>query len=429
MARRSCRIRYIDLFAGCGGLSEGFEAQGAFSGVAHVEWEAAPALTLENRLRKKWEYRDADRRVICADIQDTAAICVGHGLDSLVSAAGSLDLVIGGPPCQAYSLAGRIRDENGMRNDYRNFLFESYLAIVARYRPVAVLFENVPGMLSAKPGGVNIRDRIAASFRAVGYVVQPDISDCVLNAADYGVPQRRERVIIMGIRSDMKNAAELVKSFYQTARNLRLGRTVTVSEAIGHLPRLMPLRTAQRRDGRLQSHEVGATSVADHVSRFHNVRDQRIFRRLARDLMSRRPKLLSAERLKKLYTEETGRTSAVHKYHVLRPDEPSNLIPAHLHKDGLRHIHFDPEQCRSITVREAALLQGFPDDFEFSGSQGANYKMIGNAVPPPFAQALATALQEAVFKYVCGSGAVVKLVKRKRGRSKSHSRQPAKAPS
>jgi DNA (cytosine-5)-methyltransferase 1 len=113
---------------------------------------------------------------------------------------------------------------------------------------------------------------------------------------------------------------------------------------------------------------------------------------LSEDLKSGQNKYQSIAALKQLYIDRTGKSSSVHKYHVLKPNEPSNTIPAHLYKDGLRHIHWDPKQSRSITVREAARLQGFDDDFEFLGSMGDQYKMIGNAVPPLFAKKLATAL-------------------------------------
>lgn len=117
---------------------------------------------------------------------------------------------------------------------------------------------------------------------------------------------------------------------------------------------------------------------------------------LAEDIETGTCEYVSTERLKELYTELTGKKSNIHKYYVLRRNEPSNTIPAHLYKDGMRHIHPDSRQARSITVREAARLQTFDDDYIFTGSMGAQYKMIGNAVPPKFAEILSSALAKVI---------------------------------
>jgi DNA (cytosine-5)-methyltransferase 1 len=399
-------IRYIDLFAGCGGLSEGFEACGGYTAIAHVEWESAPCRTLAHRLKSHWNYPDAAARVIQADIQALESLFSGkassgfaahRGLDDLVKQSRGIDLVVGGPPCQAYSMAGRVRDAHGMQNDYRNYLFESYLAVVQRFKPKAVIFENVPGMLSAQPGGVRIAERVIEGFRSAGYKLQMDLRQCVVNASDFGVPQQRKRVIILGIRADSPNAEAALHAFYNIELPAQYRTKRTVGDAIGDLPRLLPVSQPSSVTGRKVSHRAATPSIPDHEPRFHSERDQGIFKTLAKDLTRKNPLYTTAESLKKLYTARTGRVSAVHKYHVLRLDRPSNLIPAHLYKDGLRHIHPDPQQARSITVREAALLQGFPEDFEFIGSQGDKYKMIGNAVPPALAQCLATALKSALF--------------------------------
>lgn len=136
------KIRSIDLFAGCGGLMDGFEQSGTFDTIAAVEWEKVPCQNLKNRMREKWHYPDAETRVLRFDIQRTDELFVGWendkeygssvGLDKLIGAVGGIDVVIGGPPCQAYSIAGRVRDEYGMKNDYRNYLFESYIKVLDR---------------------------------------------------------------------------------------------------------------------------------------------------------------------------------------------------------------------------------------------------------------------------------------------------------
>lgn len=115
---------------------------------------------------------------------------------------------------------------------------------------------------------------------------------------------------------------------------------------------------------------------------------------MAKDIEEEKFDYSTTDALKDLYTQRTGENSSVHKYHVLRRHKPSNTIPAHLNKDGLRHIHYDSTQARSITVREAARLQTFDDDYEFISSLGASYRMIGNAVPPLFSEKLSFALLE-----------------------------------
>jgi DNA-cytosine methyltransferase len=410
-------IRYVDLFAGCGGLGDGFEASGKFMGVGHVEWDSAACATLRNRLLTKWGYQNADSLVIHDDIQNLASIATGSGsashgphpgLDALVADAGGLQLVIGGPPCQAYSVAGRIRDANGMQDDYRNYLFESYLAIVQRYAPKAIVFENVPGMLSAKPGGIEIAKRIRESFKAAGFVLPEDLKSCLVDMAHFGLPQVRKRVIIVGLHRSTKGADALLEAFYNDLLPSHRRKPLTAAEAIGDLPQLLPLKKPLDQGGRRRSHRGAARQVPDHEPRFHSVRDQGIFKLLALDRKSANPKYQSVDALKMLYTERTGKSSSVHKYHVIDPDRPSNLIPAHLYKDGLRHIHFDPKQARSITVREAARLQGFPDDYCFLGSQSDRYKMIGNAVPPMFARCLANAVSSLFHAMARGPGVLRK---------------------
>jgi len=308
--------------------------------------------------------------------------------------------LIGGPPCQAYSIAGRIRDENGMHDDYRNFLFESYIKVMLHTKPDIFVFENVVGILSAQPGGVSIIGRIHKAFSEAGYVTLDNLKNASFNLNEYGIPQKRSRVIIIGLRkkSFPHNPKLLLEGFYDDFRKKYfVKKQKTAKEALSNLTEFKPTLNIRDKDKK-KSHEPHISKTLNHSPRFHSVRDIEIFRLLAEDLKSGTNLYTSTDSLKALYTERTGKVSAVHKYFVLRPHEPSNTIPAHLYKDGLRHIHWDPEQARSLTVREAARLQTFDDNFEFLGSMGDQYKMIGNAVPPAFAKKIAESLPELLEK-------------------------------
>jgi DNA (cytosine-5)-methyltransferase 1 len=399
----------MDLFAGCGGLSDGFESVGEYEGVAHVEWEKSASATLRQRLMSKWNVPDADQKVVRFDIQRTAELIdgwdedkangysEGRGLARLVNASRNcrVDLIIGGPPCQAYSVAGRVRDEHGMQFDYRNYLFESYLQVVAKFQPDVFVFENVPGMLSAAPGGRPIAGRIRRAFGGIDYELLPDLNDALFDFTAFGVPQNRVRVIMVGLRRKsfgVKTQALLDRFYGDGMAKFRVRKPTTARQAIGDLPRFVPAPSEYKVEGKRFSHTPHRNGVANHIPRFHSSRDIETFRILTRDLRSGAGRYLSVDALKSLYTKRTGKVSAVHKYYVIRPNEPSNTIPAHLYKDGLRHIHWDPGQARSLTVREAARLQTFDDDFGFEGPMGEQYKMIGNAVPPRFGRSLALAL-------------------------------------
>lgn len=400
------KIKTIDLFAGCGGLMDGFEQSNLYTTLACVEWEKAPCDNLRKRLSDKWQYKDAYSRVLRFDIQRTTELFGGwandkdygssKGLDALVG-NNTIDLIIGGPPCQAYSIAGRIRDEHNMKNDYRNYLFESYLKVVCHYNPKAFVFENVPGILSAKPSDRYIIDIIKERFEQAGYVVLDNLRNAIIDFTDYGVPQNRSRIIILGLSNKTyPNAKELLEKFYnEILPKYKVRDKATVRQAIGDLPKLYPLIN---NESQKYSHTVCASEIENHLPRWHSRRDIEIFRLLTEDIEQRRFQYVTTESLKRLYTEKTGKVSNVHKYHVLRWDEPSNLIPAHLYKDGLRHIHPDSTQARTITVREAARLQTFADDYVFVGSQMDQFKMIGNAVPPLFSKKLAQAIYELLFE-------------------------------
>lgn len=408
------KYNVIDLFSGAGGLLEGFMQSECYNPIASVEWEKAPIETLKHRLVTHYGIEHADESSIWFDMQRIEELFEGfkddekfgssRGLDYY--AKGKTDIIIGGPPCQAYSQAGRTKDKNGMKNDYRNYLFEYYLKTVNRYQPELFVFENVPGMLSAMPDGTPIVELIKNDVESIGYEIVDNIkSHALIDMSEYSVPQNRKRVILVGLRRGNRTYEEcqnILINFYDNILPKYKGEKVlTVQDAIGDLDKSYPLNEVKviKSVGK-QSHSLADEKLISwgHVTRFQNERDIKIFGILAEDIDSGRNELQNAEKLNEIYNQATGGNSKVHKYHVLRKNQPSTTITAHLHKDGLRFIHPDPKQKRTITVREAARLQSFPDDFEFISTRGNNYKMIGNAVPPEFARRLSLAINELLIE-------------------------------
>lgn len=403
------KIKFIDLFAGCGGLFDGFMQSGMYEPVASVEWEKAPVEVLKNRLKTKWNVEDPDKEVIRFDIQREEELFNGFddpeygkhiGLDSLVDEKKGIDIVIGGPPCQAYSVAGR--NAGRMKGDYRNYLFEHYISVINRYQPKLFVFENVPGMLSAMPDGTPITDLIRRDLSETGYEIINNIKDfALIDMSQYGIPQTRKRVILIGVRKDaFENPQEVLRDFYENyLYPFKTDKVKTVKDAIGDLQSWHPVKPYKENGKNIAYESEGDSDLSWQIPRYQNERDINVFKTLAEDIESGKNKYQSTDNLIKLYEQTTGKKTSVHKYHVLREDEPSTTILAHLHKDGFRFIHYDSKQARTITVREAARIQTFADDFEFPCSMGAAYKMIGNAVPSEFARILSVAIQEFYKKY------------------------------
>ncbi len=416
MASKKRTYTFIDLFAGCGGLSEGFLETKHFCGLAHVEWEMPMVKTLRHRLVKKWEETEssAQKKVIHFDIQKTDELLYGnwsneslslygstnhediksHGLKGLIGNT-HVNLIIGGPPCQAYSIHGRATDKNSMNNDYRNYLFESFCKVVQEFKPEIFVFENVAGLLSAKPGGIPVKNRIYEAFDEIGYnILTPNLlNNALYNALDFNVPQNRPRVIIFGVkRGSQISLSELYDSI---EKEKSTKRKLTVKDAIGNLPPLYPLPT-QIKEGRLtRSHELNPNpEITQHEARNHAPREQGIFKEWVEKNMNH----ISHQDMIAYYFQKTGHKTLYQKYKSLEWDKPSHTIVAHLSKDGYMFIHPDPAQQRSITIREAACLMTFPFDYLFLGNTAYNFKMIGNAVPVKFASAIANSLFKVLEK-------------------------------
>lgn len=398
---------FVDLFAGCGGLSEGFMQSGHFKGLAHVEWELPMVQTLRNRLVAKWgeTATSATEKVILFDIQRTEELLNGawsdetkrlyerenatkilKGLRNVIGKK-NVDIIIGGPPCQAYSIHGRATDKNSMQDDYRNYLFESFVKVVAAFMPKAFIFENVTGMLSAKPGGKPVVERIYNAFKNIGYetLAPTCFKDAVYNAYDYNVPQHRERVILIGIR---KGSEFFIEDFYKELSKIKSDNYLSVRDAIGFLPPIYPLDTIKKIKGKNVSHYATDSADPFHQPRHCSERDITVIKRWIAGNMN---KCTQKEAID-FYKKVTGKNTLYRKYRNLEWDKPSPTVVAHLQKDGFMFIHPDIEQARFITIREAALLMSFPKDYEFIGNRAYCYKMIGNAVPVNFAKAIAEAM-------------------------------------
>lgn len=400
------KYTFIDLFAGCGGLSEGFMSSGHFRSLAHIEWELPMVQTLRKRLIQKWgeTEEEANKKVILFDIQKTdelingqwseESLCKygkdnsGQVLNGLKAIIGSetVDFIIGGPPCQAYSIHGRATDKNSMNDDYRNYLFESFVKVVDYFRPKAFIFENVTGMLSAKPGGIPVVQRIYQAFKNIGYVTlhPDDFKNAVFDAYNYDVPQHRERVILIGIKQDEGFS---IDNFYANLSQCVSSTHKTVRDAIGALPPLYPLDQVVKNKGRYVSHQCNGKDVY-HTPRHCSARDIEVFKTWIGNKMN----YCTQQEAIDFYKQITGKDTLYRKYRNLEWDKPAPTVVAHLQKDGFMFIHPDINQARSITVREAALLMTFPKDYQFVGNRAYCYKMIGNAVPVNFAKAIAQSL-------------------------------------
>lgn len=400
----SKKYTFIDLFAGCGGLSEGFYREG-FKALAHVEINHFACETLRTRM-KHYGYKDIDKEVIEHDITAEDII---EEIDNAVNGR-DVDMIIGGPPCQAYSTAGRVRDKVGMATDARNYLFESYVKILEHYRPKLFVFENVTGILSAKANGKAIFPQV---IKALGkeYKVIGDPDTILFNTANYGVPQIRKRIIIMGVRKDIDGieANELYQNVIKThydpdmpeKERGKLKKYVDVRQALGDLPPVLPGEDASTdsfnypcdNEFLTRIGNKGISPLMDHICRKNNDTDRERFRVMIENHWS----FGEMRRARPDLEHEHARVFD-NSYVVQWWELPSKTILAHIHKDGFQFIHPDYNQARTFTVREAARIQSFPDDFVFEGSRGEKYKQIGNAVPCLFAEALAKASKKTLKK-------------------------------
>lgn len=430
--------KVIDLFSGCGGLTLGFEKAG-FDIVAGIELMPEACKTISYNL----DYRYGKEQThICGDITEIDA---GVFKDRF-SDEGCI--VIGGPPCQAYSLVGRAKlkslGENRINtNDARGYLYQDFLRFAYDLDAKAVVMENVPE--STNFGDMNIPEIVCDSLEQHGY----NTYWTILNSADYGVPQLRERVIVFGVKKDIADKILLpipthkCSEEYQTQYQKRfesfsknkhfvlpntsehaLKNWVTVGDAFSDLPVLFPTADSKYRLVKLNEdmdyrsepkndfqktmrNWYGSESFGASANAFRNTqRDFRIFEKMnqgdnyivaskiADELFEKEARMFGYQegsdeyiKLRKKMVPIYDRDKFENKWKRLELNRPAHTLVAHLSKDTYSHIH--PTEPRGISVREAARIQSFPDDFYFDCSMGDAYKQIGNAVPPLLAYAVA----------------------------------------
>jgi len=380
-AVRDHRPAIIDLFSGAGGFTWGWVRAG-FTPLASVDNDPASARTHE--LNFSNDHGLSLNKDLLKFAPEDLADLIGHRPRGLVA-------IIAGPPCQGWSKVGRgkLRSLRGsevdLLKDPRNRLYRTVLDFVSYFRPRVCVMENVPGMLSLD--GADVADDISSHFRGIGY----RCSYALVNARWFGVPQDRQRVIFIGTRSDLP--AIDASGLGDFALNFRIGllglkNETTLARAIRDLPPIshgtfiepMPYTRGSGRLSRYASIMRHGSNgmITDHISRWHNRQDLSAFGLLT-------PGMLYDElpaHLKR-YRDDIFKD----KYKKLAWTRPAWTVTAHFAKDVYTHIH--PDQARTISVREAARIQSFPDAFRFVGHMGDRFRMIGNAVPPLMAWGIA----------------------------------------
>ena len=408
--------KFLDLFAGGGGLSEGFIRAG-FTPVAHIEADAAACFTLRTRQAYHWLkknknlsiYKDYLNNKISRD--EFYASVPEKEIDSVINAFidknslpnifkkinsiedGNIDLIIGGPPCQAYSIIGRA--QKNMQTDPRNNLYIYYGEFLKKYSPKYFVFENVTGLLTAKnSNGELYFDKMKQLFESIGYHIEYSI----LSAEEYGILQNRKRIILVGKKDHSSS-----KSFYPFPVKSKIN--AKVYDLLRDLPSIKagegspyPMKTSSNYSNWLIEANIKSDlPVTWHQARPNTIQDLEIYKLVVSAWNKDKRRLKYNEIPEKLRSHK-GMSSFLDRFKVVAGDLPiSHTIVAHISKDGHHYIHPDIFQNRSLTPREAARIQTFPDDYYFESASGkpsrtSAFKQIGNAVPVLLAQKIAEQL-------------------------------------
>ena len=394
------KLLSADLFCGCGGFSEGLHRAG-FETLLAADFEKNSCNTLKERLvHKGCGGKKAELTVIQEDLtkKETAAK-ISQFLKK------EPDLLVAGIPCQSFSIAGRAQDKFSMKKDERNYLYKSLITIIRKLKkkPKVIIIENVKGILSAKPQGERIVEIILKEIKKTGYKICGNEEEYILDAQEYGVAQRRKRVFLICVRKDLAFQPETIYEEIKKNKSLKI---FTVKDAIKDLPKFCNGYQSEeiikwnKHPGNIYLKNVNYsrkknTLLFNHVARKHNPDDRKRFRLLSKNGWKLKHLLLD-KKLKKLVHHDPLHFED--RYRVQKWDRPGGTIVSHLHKDGNLFIHPDYRQERTFTVREAARIQSFPDDFFFTGPRTEQYKQVGNAVPPLLAYIIGKSVKKILKK-------------------------------
>lgn len=365
--------KIIDLFSGCGGFALGFHRAGYQSFLA-ADFDKSSCVTFKKNIKSQY--------ILHSDItsnsfkKELKKICANKKIDG----------VIAGLPCQSFSSVGKAQDPNSMKKDKRNFLYKDFFECIKIIQPSFFVFENVRGILSSKVNGIKIFDEIKKKTKLLGYCSILNNDQILFDTSQYQIPQVRKRVFFIGVKNE-KNKNNIVKKIYDDLIKVKkkYKKIYNVKDAIYDLPKLnnddgfekINYKFKYKNSYLKKINQRKTDYLFNHKSRKHNEKDRERYKILSKikgqliDLKKLKPQLIhhNPEHFKNRYT-------------VQFYDKPSRTIVSHLYKDGNLFIHPDYKQQRTLTVREAARLQSFPDNFEFCGSRTDQYKQVGNAVPP-----------------------------------------------
>lgn len=409
-------LNYIDLFAGAGGLSEGFIRAG-FNPIAHVEMNKDACDTLKTRTAYHWLKENKKIEIYNSYLKSTSKNkekfwreIPDHLINSVINEEISentqfkifdiideslderkIDLIIGGPPCQAYSVAGRARKD--MESDPRNHLYKHYVKFLEKYSPKMFVFENVPGILSAKNG--EYLYKIFDSVKEAGYNVAIPPKNH-LNAKDFGVLQNRKRVIIIGWKKELDLSYpvfEIQEPEFEVSKDL-FSDLIPLKNGEGTFNAIKYAKPATEylKKSNIRNE---LDFVTQHISRPNNENDLEIYRIAVEEW--NKGKRLNYANLPQRLIKHNNTTSFANRFQVVNGAGICHTVVAHIAMDGHYYIHPDEKQNRSISVREAARIQSFPDDYFFEGSRSASFKQIGNAVPPLMAAKIAEKIKELFY--------------------------------